>query len=998
MLKNKEWVDRLASQYEQLGFGEPLTLGQHLKIWAEAYRDRVALVEDNARLTYKELDRKADELASGFYDKGIKKGDHVVVQLPNRISFVVACFALFRIGAVPILALPVHRETELDGIFHLAKPVAYIIPDEFLGFNYKPMADQMVQKHPSVRLVITDGESEGGLRLADIGMPPVELESPSCRDTALLLLSGGTTGIPKLIPRTHADYAYNAKAAATRCKLNRQSVYLAVLPIAHNFPLCCPGILGTLSAGGKVVMCNTTSCDEAFPLIEQEKVTMTALVPALVNLWLEVLEWDHSSDISSLEVLQVGGAMVEESLAKRITSEMKCKLQQVFGMAEGLICCTSLDDPDHIIHRCQGRPLSDDDELKLVDEDGNEVPQGEFGELLVRGPYTISGYYRAPEQNREAFTPDGFYRSGDRARITADGNIQVGGRMKEQINRAGEKIVPAEVESWLLAHPDIKDAVLIGLPDDRLGERSCACLLTEGKAIDLAEIHRFLQDRSVARYKMPDQIECFDAWPLTSVGKINKAKLKELAAGSARKAEDSRAAYLEETLAFKGDAHLAAAQVIESGLFDNYLLYENGDELSVGLGIHALFTVDPEYTTVTTAAETLQFVNQTLSENMEKAFSSVSVQNWRAYGIANFGLSRYHCGLPLLSEDACLLKLFIPKVEIRFEKGAILLRALDKGQFEEVRTRLGQIANHAQDQRIANRFAGSTEQAELEFPEVNTHHAEAYMKVVETAVKEIRERKYQKVILSRKIPLHRELDMVATYMGGRKVNTPARSFLLCLDGLHAAGFSPETLVEVDGHGWVSTFPLAGTRSMGCGEEEEHRLKEELLNDPKEIAEHAVSVRLAQEEMRRICESGTLTVHDFMSVVSRGTVQHIASRLKGKLKPGCHAWHALHALFPAVTASGIPKKESIDAIGRFESEPRNLYSGCVMTYDSNGVMDAALVLRTIFQKEKIAWLQAGAGIVEMSVPSRELEETREKLSSFSRQLIVRSVKQETGASV
>lgn len=993
MLEMKECAERSASKYEDLGYWEPFTLGQQLRRWAEAYQDSVALVEDDARLTYKELDRKADELASGFYNMGIKKSDHVVVQLPNRISFVVACFALFRIGALPILALPVHRETELDGIFKLVKPVAYIIPDMFHGFDYRPMAEQMVHKHPSVRLVITDGVSESGIRLADIGMPPVEMEPPSYRDTALLLLSGGTTGIPKLIPRTHADYAYNAKAAATRCELNQQSVYLAVLPVAHNFPLCCPGILGTLSAGGKVVMCHTTSCDEAFPLIEKEKVTITGLVPALVNLWLEVLGWDNSSDISSLEVLQVGGAMLEEDVAKRILPEMKCKLQQVFGMAEGLICCTSLDDPDPIIHSCQGRPISDDDEIRLVDEEGNEVPEGEFGELLVRGPYTISGYYRAPEQNRKAFTPDGFYRSGDRARITADGNIQIGGRIKEQINRAGEKIVPAEVESWLIAHPDIKDAVLIGLPDERLGERSCACVVTGGKKIGLADIHRFLQDKGVARYKMPDQIEFFDSWPLTSVGKINKARLKELVAGSERRAEVNRAVYLEERFGFRGDAHLAAAQVIESGLFEHYLLYENGEELSLGLGVHALLTVDPEYTTVKTAADTLQFGNRTLSENMEDAFSSVAVQNWRAYGIANFGLSRYHYGLPLLSEDACLLKLFIPQVELRFEKGSILLRALDKDRFETVGTLLGQMVNNAQDQGLEKRFAGREDQAKPEFPEVNTHHAEAYMKVVEAAVEEIRQRQYQKVILSRKIPLHRELDMVASYLAGRRVNTPARSFLLCLDGLHAAGFSPETVVEVDSQGWVSTFPLAGTRSKGCGTEEENKLREELMNDPKEIAEHAVSVKLAQEEMRRICEAGTINVHDFMSVASRGTVQHIASRLQGKLKPDCHAWHAFHALFPAVTASGIPKKESIDAIGRFETEPRNLYSGCVLTFDSNGAMDAALVLRTIFQKEKNAWLQAGAGIVEMSVPSRELEETREKLSSFSRQLIVRSGKQE-----
>lgn len=983
--KNKE-LNKTEINYEQLGYWEPLTLGQQLRAWSERYQNSIALVEGDSRLTYLELDRKVDELASGFFNLGIKKGDNVVVQLPNRISFVTTCFALFRLGALPVLTLPAHREVELDGIFSLAQPIAYIIPAAFLGFDYPKMAGQLVKNHPSVRFIITDGASESGLNLAEISRPPQDLESPSFRDTALLLLSGGTTGIPKLIPRTHADYAYNAKAAASRCRLNSQSTYLAVLPVAHNFPLCCPGILGTLSAGGKVVMCKTTSCDDAFPLIEKERVTITALVPALVKLWLEVLEWDTSSDISSLEVLQVGGSILEENLAKRIMPEMKCRLQQVFGVAEGLICCTSLDDPDDIISSCQGRPLAEDDELRIVDEDGNDVAEGEYGELLVRGPYTIRGYYRAPEQNLKCFSPDGFYRPGDKVRITRERNIQIGGRLKEQINRAGEKIMPAEIESYLCSHPDINDAALIGLPDENLGERSCAYLITGNKEIGLTDIHKFLRDKGVALYKMPDQIERIDSWPLTCVGKVNKMKLKVMAAGLERKAEDLPISYLEETIDFEGDAHWAAAQIAESGFAENYLLYENKAELSLGMGIHTYLSVDPEYTTLKTDHATLQFKNTILSETIAKACSSVRVANWRAYGTANFGLSLYEHNLPLLSEDECLLKLFIPEVEVRFTPGSVLLRALGEDRFQEFRNLVRKIQEIGLSQNTENNLAQRVSGEKLEVPWVNTHDSEKYLQIVADAVKEIQERKYQKVILSRKIPLNQELDMVASYIAGRKVNSPARSFLLSLDGLKATGFSPETVVEVDSLGWVSTFPLAGTRVSGCSEEEESKLRNELLNDPKEIAEHAVSVKQAFEELKSICDPETIAVSDFMSVVNRGTVQHIASRLKGKLKPGCSSWQAFTALFPAVTASGIPKKESIAAIGRFESHPRNLYSGCVMTLDSNGAMDAALVLRTIYQKDKSAWLHAGAGIVEMSVPARELEETREKISSFSRQLV------------
>lgn len=1003
-----------------------LTLGEHLREWADRYSDNIAIVDGDKRISYRELDRRADELAAGFVHLGIGKGDNVVVQLPNSAAFAAACFALFRIGALPVLALPAHREAELDGIFRLAQPVAYIISDTFMGFDYTKMARRLLNCHPCVKNLIIDGQNAEGICLADAGKAPMALNGPAPADTALLLLSGGTTGTPKLIPRTHADYAFNAEAAARRAGLKEQSVYLAVLPIAHNFPLCCPGMLGTFAAGGKVVMCATTSCDEAFPLIARERVTITALVPALVKLWLEELEWDRSSDLSSLEVLQVGGAMLEEALVRRIMPEFGCKLQQVFGMAEGLICCTALDDEDEMIMSCQGKPLSEQDEIIIVDEYGRDVAPGQFGELRVRGPYTITGYYKAPEHNQKSFTADGYYCSGDRARITPEGNIQLGGRMKEQINRSGEKIDPAEIEAYLSGHPGVKDVVLIGLPDEQLGERSCACIIAVSEAPDLIELHCFLREKGVARYKMPDQVLYVTYWPLTSVGKIDKTKLKLIAAESHFAEEEGRrvgsaaagqlakqngvpeiaaaesvvaqvdvlervagwcakACYLEWKLAFTGDVHLTGAQLIDTGLFDNYVLYENGAELSLGLGIHVSLTVDSDYIVLQEGPHTRKWPNTDLSKGVQQAMSEVQLADWRAYGIANFGLARHYLQLPLLDENDCLIKLVIPEAEVRFCDGEVLLRALTPERLETLK----QLVKRLSEADSVRLLAGRLEQARTVFPEVGAYDAESYLNRVGQAVEDIRQECYQKVILSRKIPLERELDMVASYVAGRRVNCPARSYLLKLDGLQAAGFSPETIVEVDAHGWASTFPLAGTRSAGTSSSEESRLKAELLNDPKEIAEHAVSVKLAFEELQQVCEKDTIVVNDFMSVANRGTVQHLASRLKGKLKQECGAWHALQALFPAVTASGIPKRESIEAIGRIEGRPRNLYSGSVMTVDSSGALDAALVLRTIFQQNGVAWLQAGAGIVSMSSPSRELEETREKLSSFSAQLIAAS---------
>ena len=238
---------------------------------------------------------------------------------------------------------------------------------------------------------------------------------------AIFLLSGGTTGLPKLITRTHNDYSYNARASAELCHLGPDSVYLVTLPASHNFPLACPGILGALLSGGRVVMLASPEPQQVFSTVEQEGVTITAVVPAVAGRWLGFAEQHGAGPLESLRVLQVGGARLADELARRVRPVLGATLQQVFGMAEGLLNYTRLDDPDEVICTTQGRPLSPGDEVRIVDGDGNDLPDGVAGALLTRGPYTPRGYYRAPEQNARAFTPDGWYASGDvvRRRPTA---------------------------------------------------------------------------------------------------------------------------------------------------------------------------------------------------------------------------------------------------------------------------------------------------------------------------------------------------------------------------------------------------------------------------------------------------------------------------------------------------------------------------------------------------------------------------------------------------
>lgn len=519
------------SKYENLEGWERCGFGEQLDRWAEKYGERIAVTDSEDEISYMELKQKADCLAAAFLRKGILKGDKVLVQLPNRISFVIVFFALSKIGAVPIMMLPAHREAELEGIIELAKPAAYIVVEKYLGFSYVPMANAMKEKYSCIRHIFVDSESGdiSGMIAETYGengaFPAVD-----GYETAVLLLSGGTTGVPKLIPRTHTDYMYNARMSAKRCRLDSRDVYLASLPVAHNFPLCCPGLLGTLDVGGKVVLASATSPDDILDAITEEGVTITALVPAMVTVCMEMLEWDEDYDISSLRILQVGGAMLEDSLADKIIEEWPCKLMQVFGTAEGLLSFTSPEDEGSLIARCQGTPVSPADEVKIVDEEDKAVPEGVFGELLSRGPYTIDGYYMAEEANKKSFTSDGFYRTGDKAMWTKDGRLRLGGRIKEQINRAGEKIMPSEIEAYLCRHSKIKEAAVVGVTDETLGNRICAFLVTDDEAgIDLQEIHRFLREIGVAAYKMPDQIERVETWPLTSVGKIDKKALERMA-------------------------------------------------------------------------------------------------------------------------------------------------------------------------------------------------------------------------------------------------------------------------------------------------------------------------------------------------------------------------------------------------------------------------------------------------------------------------------------
>jgi 2,3-dihydroxybenzoate-AMP ligase len=350
---------------------------------------------------------------------------------------------------------------------------------------------------------------------------------PDSRDVAVFLLSGGTTGLPKLIARTHDDYAYNALASAQVADLDAGTRYLVSLPAGHNFPLACPGILGTLLAGGQVVTLPSPEPVRAFATIAAAGITHTAVVPAVAGRWLEHAAASSNGQLASLRVLQVGGARLADELARQVEPVLGARLQQVFGMAEGLLNYTRLDDPEEVICTTQGRPLSPADEVRIVDENDTDVPAGEPGLLITRGPYTLRGYYRAPEHNARSFTAGGWYRSGDICRRTRDGNLIVEGRDKDMINRGGEKVSAEEVENLVYRLPAVSQVAAVAMPDPVLGERVCLYVVTRpGADLTLEQIRQSMEDAGVARYKLPEHLVLTGSLPATKVGKIDKKALR----------------------------------------------------------------------------------------------------------------------------------------------------------------------------------------------------------------------------------------------------------------------------------------------------------------------------------------------------------------------------------------------------------------------------------------------------------------------------------------
>ncbi|MGQ4600245.1 salicylate synthase [Nocardia sp. R6R-6] len=417
------------------------------------------------------------------------------------------------------------------------------------------------------------------------------------------------------------------------------------------------------------------------------------------------------------------------------------------------------------------------------------------------------------------------------------------------------------------------------------------------------------------------------------------------------------------------DPAAAMSQLAASDRFGEYVMYERPGEWVFAADPVGGVELDARELRVTWAGQrTASGWAGNPAAVIDRALGTLPLEGRNAYGWIGFEF----CAWALdatghIDPSAALARLMIPRIEVRLGEFGVRVSGATPAETGDIHDLI------AQSQNTGLPTAHPTD-----------IHVDptGYQGRVAEAIGEIQAGRYHKVILSRKVDLSFPVDIPATYRLGRAHNTPARSFLLRLGGLAAAGFSPELVVSVDDERVVTTEPLAGTRAFGRGAAADSAARADLVTDPKEIVEHAISVQTSFAEIGAIADPGTPAVSDFMAVRERGSVQHLASTVRGRLAADRSCWDALEMLFPSVTASGIPKRAGVDSVFRLDHDPRGLYSGAVLTISPTGAMEATLVLRAVYQNTEGAWLRAGAGIVGQSRPEREFEETCEKLASIA----------------
>jgi len=517
--------------YLRQGWWGTRTFADILAKRAGDHPDRTAFVDAKSSITYGDLWSQVNRFAEFLRRQGLGHGDVVTLQMPNRIEFAVVFFSLELIGAIANKISSDLRATELDYILRFSDSAAYVCAREFKGFDYVDLIQSVRPNLPGLKVVVCvdDVESPGVASFASaVTSSPVLRKADRFHmdpdEIMRMCFTSGTTGNPKGVLHSFNTTLCAAEFLSADMQVTSDDVFLIYLPVGLNWGYLT--LLQVVMAGAKGVLLDRFSGRAALDLIEKERVTYIPTAPASIVAILNA-EGVKNRDLSSLRVVLTGGASASlEAIKAFQTAIPGAKLIELYGMLEtGFHCYTRLDDDPLKVNGTIGRCISQL-QLGVLDEAGRLVPDGQSGELAAKGPSVHLGYLNNPSANLDSFTEDGWFRTGDLGEVVdAAGNVRISGRKKEIINRGGKKYFPREIEELLYQHPAFLLVAVVGLPDERLGERNCLCaVLKPGATIALAEVVSLLKGR-VADYKLPEQLELLNQLPMTPTGKVRKPEL-----------------------------------------------------------------------------------------------------------------------------------------------------------------------------------------------------------------------------------------------------------------------------------------------------------------------------------------------------------------------------------------------------------------------------------------------------------------------------------------
>jgi 2,3-dihydroxybenzoate-AMP ligase len=515
-----------------------MTWGDMFDKATDIYPDKVGLVDGVGRWTYAQLRNKVDRLAISFMKIGIKPKDWVLLQFPNWHEYILAFFAMQKIGALTLLLIPRHNQSEINHLCGLTKPVAWLVPQQYGKIEYQPIIDEVLKDNPQLDWVIhvrADRSTPGyptidelieSAELTPENLKALEDRRPDPDEVSHIMPTGGTTGVPKASVRTHNCYIANIEYHSRVWEITSNDTLMAVTPVGHSMAMHW-AIGAAFFNFAKLILLDSTQPEDICEWIQRERVTAIPSVPAIITR-IVTMEGLKGYDLSSLKKISVGGAPSTPDLVRAVYDKLGCIFINGFGSSEGTNTATRPIDSIDVICNSVGRPVCPYDTIKIIDDAGTDVPPFVEGELVSKGPGIFTGYFKSQNENSRTFTADGFFKTGDKAKKDQFGNITITGRIKDIINRGGEKISALEIENRLSAHPAVREVAVVGMPDKVLGERICAYVtLTPGQRLTFAEAISFLKDRGASLQQLPERIEFVEEFPVTKVGKVDKNALRE---------------------------------------------------------------------------------------------------------------------------------------------------------------------------------------------------------------------------------------------------------------------------------------------------------------------------------------------------------------------------------------------------------------------------------------------------------------------------------------